>query len=122
MVEGQFPAPGFMGDTDQGRPSHPYVRNVSLRIPGLLALMLALPLLVVFGALALASFLVGLAVVVLMPGLMRRPPRQAEPDAVDTVETITLERSAYRTMGEGGGPVTPLLRGPAPGSRPARRP
>jgi hypothetical protein len=104
----------MMSDTAQERPPHLYVRSVNVRIPGLLGLVLALPLLLVFGAVALTSLLVALAASVFVPRLLRGSPRHLDAGAPDAPDTITLERSAYRRTGESDRPGTRLLRGPSP--------
>ena len=84
------------------------IRSVNIRVPGALALLLAVPVLLLAGLLAIAGLLAGVAALVLMPWLTRRLPRSFEEET-----TITLDPTAYRhAEGDGGRAVGRLLMGP----------
>ena len=68
------------------------IRSVSIRVPGMVALLLAIPVLLLAGLLALAGLVAGVAALVLMPWLARRHPRSFDAEE----STITLDPTAYR--------------------------
>jgi hypothetical protein len=70
-------------------------RTKIVRVPPVLALVLALPVVLVAGAVAVATFAAGVVGLLLAPARARRRQRQG---AADGGVTITLDPSAYQTV------------------------
>jgi hypothetical protein len=77
------------------------VRMKIVRMPPGLALVLALPVVLVAGAVAVATLAAGVVALLFAPARVRRAERR---DDADGGVTITLDPSAYQTVSPDGTP------------------
>lgn len=93
-----------MSDAGTRRPCRVEIRTATIRIPGVLGLLLAIPVLFVFGAIALACLVAGLTAMTIAPWLLRRAGPEAGHEEPSAEDAVTLDRTAYRTVDEAGEP------------------
>jgi hypothetical protein len=88
--------------SDAGHPG-PCSRGMwraTIRIPGALGVLFAIPVLVVFGLVALACLVAGLTAMMVAPWILRRRGVEAVHEEADAGDTITLDRAAYCTVND----------------------
>ena len=74
--------------------------TATIRIPGALGLLFAIPVLSVFGAVALACLVAGLTAMMVAPWLVRHRGTEVVHEEPDAENTITLDGAAYRTVND----------------------
>ena len=89
-----------MSDVHDQGPRRVEIRTATIRISGALGLLLAIPVLFVFGAVALACLVAGLTAMMVAPGLFRHAERETGREELDSEDAITLADTAYRTIDE----------------------
>ena len=71
------------------------VRTASMRLPGILGLLLAIPLFFLFGLVAITLLVIGAVGMLIGPWVLRRMIRRMEAEVPAGDTTIELDRSSY---------------------------
>jgi len=87
------------------------VRSASMRLPGILGLLLAIPLFFLFGLVAITLLVVGAVGMLIGPWLLRRMIRRMEAEVPAGDTTIELDRSSYAEGEWEPGPAQPRTEG-----------
>lgn len=88
---------GYPGSTGAPRVE---IRTASIRLPGILGLLLAIPAFFVFGLVAIMLMVAGVVGMLIGPWMLRRMLRRMDDEVRSGEATIELERPAYSDLGQ----------------------